>query len=222
VMSDRISKAKIPSALDALRALGAKELDDVSARDAIRKMRRQIERVLRLGYTYEEVSTTLAGLDINISGERIKYLLNDIRKKTRKKSKVSRNDGVEKNSDEIDIPEVDIPEQSEMKESSELNTSWERNQKSGANQSSEKNQTSRANQSSEKNQTSGVNKRSEAREISAASTSPTFTRNNQKSSDSEPDKQPSTAKPKNDKNNSRDDNTNSFAWKPQLIDNEDL
>ncbi|BAZ36772.1 hypothetical protein NIES4101_26920 (plasmid) [Calothrix sp. NIES-4101] len=187
-MSERISKAKIPEALDALRALSAKELDDVSARDAIRKMRRQIERVLRLGYTYEEVSATLAGLDINISGERIKYLLNDIRKKTRKKSKVSRDDGVEKNSDEIDIPE-----NSEMKESSQLNTSWERNQKSGVNQSSEN------------NQNSGVNKHSEAREISAASTSPTFTRNNQKSSSSEPDKQLSTAKPKNDKNNSRDD-----------------
>lgn len=205
MMSDRISKAKIPEALDALRALGAKELDDVSARDAIRKMRRQIERVLRLGYTYEEVSATLAGLDINISGERIKYLLNDIRKKTRKKSKVSRDDGVEKNSDEIDIPENE-----EMEESSELNTSWERNQKSGVNRSSEL------------NQNSGVNKRSSAREISAASTSPTFTRNNQQSSDIEPDKQPSTAKPKNDKNNSRDDNTNSFAFQPQLIDNEDL
>jgi hypothetical protein len=217
VMSDRISKAKIPEALDALRALDAKELDDVSARDAIRKMRRQIERVLRLGYTYEEVSTTLTGLDINISGERIKYLLNDIRKKTRKKSKVSRDDGVEKNSDEIDIPES-----SEMKESSELNTSWEKNQNSRVNQSSEVNQNSRANQSSEKNQNSGVNKHSEAREISAASTSPTFTRNNQKSSDIEPDKQSSTAKPKNDKNNSRDDNTNSFAFQPQLIDNEDL
>jgi hypothetical protein len=91
VTQDRVSKAKIPEALDALRALGAKELDDISARDAIRKMRRQIERVLRLGYSYSEVSTTLASLDIHISGERIKYLLNDIRKKTRKKSKSSPN-----------------------------------------------------------------------------------------------------------------------------------
>lgn len=49
-------------------------------------MRRQIERVLRLGYSYEEVSKTLAPLDINISPERIRYLLNDIRRSTRKKS----------------------------------------------------------------------------------------------------------------------------------------
>jgi len=220
-MSDRVSKAKIPSALDALRALDAKELDDVSARDAIRKMRRQIERVLRLGYTYEEVSTTLAGLDINISGERIKYLLNDIRKKTRKKSKVSRDDGVEKNSDEIDIPE-----NSRANQSSEINKNSETNQNLRANQSSETNQNSRANQSSEINQTSRVNKRSEAQEISAAPTEPTFTinsqRNNQKSSSVKPDRQQENSKPKNDKNHARDDDTNSFAFQPQLINDEDL
>ena len=83
---DNIPKSKIPEALDALRALGAKELDDIPARAAIKKMRRQIERVLRLGYSYEEVSKTLATLDINISPERIRYLLNDIRRSTRKKS----------------------------------------------------------------------------------------------------------------------------------------
>ncbi|MBD2527961.1 hypothetical protein [Nostoc sp. FACHB-133] len=83
---DSIPKSKIPEALDALRALGAKELDDIPARAAIKKMRRQIERVLRLGYSYEEVSKTLAPLDINISPERIRYLLNDIRRSTRKKS----------------------------------------------------------------------------------------------------------------------------------------
>ncbi|WP_189523610.1 hypothetical protein [Nostoc sp. PA-18-2419] len=83
---DSIPKSKIPEALDALRALGAKELDDIPAREAIRKMRRQIERVLRLGYSYEEVSETLAGLDINISAERIRYLLSDIKRSTRKKS----------------------------------------------------------------------------------------------------------------------------------------
>jgi hypothetical protein len=86
VAKDNIPKSKIPDALDALRALGAKELDDIPARAAIKKMRRQIERVLRLGYSYEEVSKTLAPLDINISPERIRYLLNDIRRSTRKKS----------------------------------------------------------------------------------------------------------------------------------------
>jgi hypothetical protein len=89
VTKDSIPKSKIPEALSALRSLGAKELDEIPARAAIKKMRRQIERVLRLGYSYQEVSETLAGLDINISAERIRYLLNDIKKSTRKKSVTS-------------------------------------------------------------------------------------------------------------------------------------
>ena len=82
----RIPKSKIPEAIEALKALDKKELDDVSAREAIKNMRRQIERVLKLGYTYEEVSETLAGLDVNISAQRIKYFLAQIRKSKKKKS----------------------------------------------------------------------------------------------------------------------------------------
>jgi hypothetical protein len=144
--------------------------------------------VLRLGYTYEEVSTTLAGLDINISGERIKYLLNDIRKKTRKKSKLSKGDEIESETD-INVGETDTLQSSEMSESSE---------------------------------SSEINKSSEIREISAASTSPTATENNQKSSPVSLDKKPLTTKSKNNKNNTGDNNTNSFAFQPQLINDEDL
>ncbi|MFL9457950.1 hypothetical protein AB0758_43870 [Tolypothrix bouteillei VB521301_2] len=85
--SERISKDKISGAIEALRGLDAKELPDVPAKVAIRKMRRQIERVLKLGYTYDEVSEVLAGLDINISGNRIKYLLGEVRKETRSRKK---------------------------------------------------------------------------------------------------------------------------------------
>lgn len=85
--TERISKEKIPSAIEALRGLDAKELPDVPAREAIRKMRRQIERVLKLGYTYDEVSEVLAGLDIHISGNRLKYLLGEVRKSTRSRNK---------------------------------------------------------------------------------------------------------------------------------------
>jgi hypothetical protein len=85
--SERISKDKISGAIEALRGLDAKELPDVPAKVAIRKMRRQIERVLKLGYTYDEVSEVLAGLDIKISGNRIKYLLGEVRKETRSRRK---------------------------------------------------------------------------------------------------------------------------------------
>ena len=85
--TERISKDKIPEVIEALRGLDAKELPDVPAREAIRKMRRQIERVLKLGYTYDEVSEVLAGLDIHISGSRLKYLLGEVRKSTRTRKK---------------------------------------------------------------------------------------------------------------------------------------
>ena len=49
-------------------------------------MRRQIERVLKLGYTYDEVSSVLAGLDIHIGGSRLKYLLGEVRKSTRQRN----------------------------------------------------------------------------------------------------------------------------------------
>lgn len=111
---DNIPKSKIPEALDALRALGTKELDDIPARAAIKKMRRQIERVLRLGYSYEEVSKTLAPLDINISPERIRYLLNDIRRSTRKKSV---NTPSEENTSTQVIDEALVSENPEITES---------------------------------------------------------------------------------------------------------
>ena len=82
----RISKPKITKAIDALKALNKKELDDVDARKAIKNMYRQIQHVLKLGYTYSEVSETLAGLDINISPQRIKYFLADISQSKKNKT----------------------------------------------------------------------------------------------------------------------------------------
>ncbi len=82
----RISKAKITKAIDTLKALNKKELDDVDAHKAIKNMYHQIQHVLKMGYNYEEISETLAGLDIHISPQRIKYFLAQIRKSKKKKS----------------------------------------------------------------------------------------------------------------------------------------
>ena len=76
----RISKTKISKAIDILKGLDKKELDDINAHKAIKNMYRQIQHVLKLGYSYSEVSETLAGLDVNISPQRIKFFLADIRK----------------------------------------------------------------------------------------------------------------------------------------------
>ncbi|MBD2458627.1 hypothetical protein H6G80_31755 [Nostoc sp. FACHB-87] len=104
---DKVPKSKIPEAIDALRALGGKELDDIPARSAIRKMRRQIERVLRLGYSYEDVSKTLAGLDINIGAERIRYLLGEIRRSTRKSSSAKSSSSILSMDDAVKVENSD-------------------------------------------------------------------------------------------------------------------
>lgn len=85
--TERISKDKIPSAIKALKELKSKELPDVPAKEAIRQMRRYIEGALKKNYTYDEISELLAGLDIHISGSRLKYLLGEVRKSTRTRKK---------------------------------------------------------------------------------------------------------------------------------------
>ncbi|NJO64086.1 MAG: hypothetical protein HC836_39675 [Richelia sp. RM2_1_2] len=84
---DRIDKEKIPSAINALKELKPKELPDVSAKEAIRLLRRYINGALKKNYTYEEIAEVLSGLDINISGSRLKYLLSEVNKNTRRKKK---------------------------------------------------------------------------------------------------------------------------------------
>ena len=84
---DRIDKEKIPSAINALKELKPKELPDVSDKEAIRQMRRYINGALKKNYTYDEIAEVLSGLDINISGSRLKYLLSEVNKNTRRKKR---------------------------------------------------------------------------------------------------------------------------------------
>ena len=84
---DRIDKDLIQSAINALKELKPKELPDVSDKEAIRLLRRYINGALKKNYTYDEIAEVLSGLDINISGSRLKYLLSEINKNTRRKKK---------------------------------------------------------------------------------------------------------------------------------------
>ena len=88
---DRINKDKIPEAIKTLKELKPKELPDVSAKEAIRQMRRYIDGALKKNYTYDEISELLAGLGIHIGGSRLKYLLSEVKKntRTRKRKKTS-------------------------------------------------------------------------------------------------------------------------------------
>ncbi|MCC5668344.1 hypothetical protein LC653_31920 [Nostoc sp. CHAB 5784] len=92
--SGQITKGKIDEAIKALKEQKPKEREDISDREAIRKMRRYIEKLTsdKYGYSYDEVSEMLKGLGINLSGSRIKYLLGELKKSSRRQKKTSSSD----------------------------------------------------------------------------------------------------------------------------------
>ncbi|MBD2415711.1 hypothetical protein FACHB389_25745 [Nostoc calcicola FACHB-389] len=85
--SEVITKSKIDKAISLLKEQKPKEREDVSDRDAVRKMRRYIEKLTsdKYGYTYDEVSEMLQGLGINLTGTRIKYLIGELKKSSRRR-----------------------------------------------------------------------------------------------------------------------------------------
>ncbi|MCC5634121.1 hypothetical protein LC613_42740 [Nostoc sphaeroides CHAB 2801] len=92
--SSPITKGKIDEAITALKDLKPKERDSLSDREAVRKMRRYIEKLTsdKYGYSYDEVSEMLKGLGINLSGSRIKYLLGELKKSSRRHQKAEPSD----------------------------------------------------------------------------------------------------------------------------------
>jgi hypothetical protein len=91
--SDQITKSKIDEAIKALKEQKPKEREDISDREAIRKMRRYIEKLTsdKYGYSYDEVSEMLKGLGIQLSGSRIKYLIGELKKSSRRRHQASSN-----------------------------------------------------------------------------------------------------------------------------------
>ncbi|MBD2247463.1 hypothetical protein [Nostoc sp. FACHB-888] len=91
--SEVITKSKIDKAISLLKEQKPKEREDVSDREAIRKMRRYIEKLTsnKYGYTYDEVSEMLKGLGINLAGSRIKYLIGELKKSSRRRHQASDN-----------------------------------------------------------------------------------------------------------------------------------
>ena len=87
--SEVITKGKIDKAINLLKEQKPKEREDVSDRDAVRQMRRYIEKLTsdKYGYTYDEVSEMLKGLGINLAGSRIKYLIGELKKSSRRRQR---------------------------------------------------------------------------------------------------------------------------------------
>jgi hypothetical protein len=92
--NDRVPVSKVDEAIKLLQDLKPKERDDVSDREAVRQMRRYIEKLTssKYGYTYDEVSEMLKGLGINLTGSRIKYLIGELKKSSRRRQKTSLDD----------------------------------------------------------------------------------------------------------------------------------
>jgi hypothetical protein len=92
--SEVITKEKIDKAINLLKEQKPKEREDVSDRDAVRKMRRYIEKLTsdKYGYSYDEVSEMLKVLGINLTGGRIKYLIGELKKSSRRQKKTSSSD----------------------------------------------------------------------------------------------------------------------------------
>ena len=101
--SGQITYSKIDKAITALKDLKPKERDSLSERVAVRKMRRYIEKLTsdKYGYSYDEVSEMLLGLGINLSGGRIKYLLGELKKNTRRRHKKESSDNLSTTSESI-------------------------------------------------------------------------------------------------------------------------
>ncbi|MBW4565800.1 MAG: hypothetical protein KME32_32900 [Mojavia pulchra JT2-VF2] len=116
--SEVITKEKIDKAINLLKSQKPKEREDVSDRDAVRKMRRYIEKLTsdKYGYTYDEVSEMLKGLGINLAGSRIKYLIGELKKSSRRRHQASDNGGSSTSENSATETQQEITASSEAEE----------------------------------------------------------------------------------------------------------
>jgi hypothetical protein len=81
-----IKKSSLPAAQSALRGLTPRPSDEVSELAAVKNLRRQIERALKIGYSLDEVAKTLAQYDVHLSASQLESGLAKLKKEDRKKS----------------------------------------------------------------------------------------------------------------------------------------
>jgi len=138
--SEVITKGKIDKAINLLKEQKPKERENISDRDAVRKMRRYIEKLTsdKYGYSYDEVSEMLKGLGIQLSGSRIKYLLGEARKNTRRRQNKSQS---ETTTDQVLIESQPEP----VDTASEQNTSETHSKSAAISRGKRKNLTSEIN-----------------------------------------------------------------------------
>lgn len=119
--SEVITKEKIDKAINLLKEQKPKERESVSDREAVRKMRRYIEKLTsdKYGYTYDEVSEMLKGLGINLTGGRIKYLVGELKKSSRRQKNTSLSDDKNRSSNPATETEPSVEDTASDQASSE-------------------------------------------------------------------------------------------------------
>ena len=84
----KISKRTIEAAVSGLKELPLKEKDSFGLREAIYEMHKEIEAILKKGYSFEEVAEFLSSHEIQIKPVTLKqYLSTFKRQRSRKKTK---------------------------------------------------------------------------------------------------------------------------------------
>ncbi|MBD2255833.1 hypothetical protein [Nostoc parmelioides] len=146
--SEVITKSKVDKAISLLKEQKPKEREDVSDREAVRKMRRYIEKLTssKYGYTYDEVAEMLKGLGIHLSGSRIKYLIGELKKSSRSVKK-AQSSGNNESSEPTTEAQKAVQTSHEADKSSENNAQSKRKSK----QATQQQQKASANQVSEPN-----------------------------------------------------------------------
>jgi hypothetical protein len=146
--SEVITKSKVDKAISLLKEQKPKERDDVSDREAVKKMRRYIEKLTsdKYGYTYDEVSEMLKGLGIHLTGSRIKYLIGELKKSSRS-AKKAQSSGNNESSEPTTEAQKAVQTSHEADKSSENNAQSKRKSK----QATQQQQKASTNQVSEPN-----------------------------------------------------------------------
>ncbi len=101
--SEIITKSKIEQAITLLKEQKPKPRESLSEKEAVRSLRRYIEKLTssKYGYNYDEVSEMLKGLGINLSGSRIKYLIGELKKSSSRRKKISTSDDKDSSSQTV-------------------------------------------------------------------------------------------------------------------------
>lgn len=114
-----IKRTVIDKVAAQLEQLPVKPKEDFALREAIYEMRSEIAKVLKRGYSFDEVASFLSQNDIQIKGITLKQYLSEFRRKdSKRKSRSRKPKTVESGSDAVAVSKADSKARAKSKASS--------------------------------------------------------------------------------------------------------